>query len=273
MQQRLVDFSHSVLFTCTDYPLSSIERVQALILFSIYQWNEANAGESWYIATLAIRMAQTLSLNRDGTTTWRMRPEDAEIRRRLWWTLFTIDRCHSMEYRRPYIISEQHVDVALPMNLDQADVVDIPDLAGKTLEEPTDSLYHLYQSQFQKLSGHVWDQCFCVTLPTYRVVMDLEEQLRKFELELPMSLRYQTTQIAVARPYLSLQYQMLVSEEKDFDDLSPQDKKLSVFHKHARSICVAFSKRQLALLQLLQTSAEPGHLTWSGLTLIVFKSA
>lgn len=56
-----------------------------------------------------------------------------------------------------------------------------------------------------RLSGHMWDQCFSVTLPTYRVVMDLEEQLRKFELELPASLRYQTTQMAVARPYLSFQ--------------------------------------------------------------------
>lgn len=33
----------------------------------------------------------------------------------------------------------QHSDVALPMNLDQVDVVDIPDLAGKPVEEPTDS--------------------------------------------------------------------------------------------------------------------------------------
>lgn len=290
LEQRLVDFSRSVLFTCTEYPLSSLERIQALTLFSMYQWNEANAGESWYIATLAIRMAQTLSLNRDGTTTWQMRPEDAEIRRRLWWTLFTIDRCQCMEYRRPYIISEQHSDVALPMNLDQVDVADVPELTGKPVEEPTDSLFHLYQSQIQRLSGRIWDQCFCVTLPTYRVVLDLEEQLRKFELELPTSLRFQTTQTAVSRPYLPLQYQMLVLEithnrmqllrpflfihptkDKDFEGLSTQDKKLSVFHKHARAICITICKRQLALLQLLQSSAEPGHMTWSGLTLLTFK--
>ncbi|KAI9447753.1 fungal-specific transcription factor domain-containing protein [Lactarius indigo] len=292
LERRLVEFSRCVLFTCTEYPLSSLERIQALTLFSIYQWNEANTGECWYIATLAIRMAQTLSLNRDGTSTWRMRPEDAEIRRRLWWILFTIDRCHCMEYRRPYIISEQHTDVAFPMNLDQVDVVDAPDLTGKPVEEPTDSLFHIYQSKFQKLSGHIWDQCFCVTLPTYRVVLDLEEQLRRFELEIPTSLRFQTAQTTVSRPYLALQYQMLVLEithnrmqllrpflfihptkDKDFEGLSSQDKKLSVFHKHARAICVTFCKRQLALLQLLQKSADPGHTSWSGMTLLAFKPA
>ena len=38
LEQRLVDFSRSVLFTCTEYPLSSLERIQALALFSMYQW-------------------------------------------------------------------------------------------------------------------------------------------------------------------------------------------------------------------------------------------
>jgi hypothetical protein len=106
------------------------------------------------------------------------------------------------------------------MNLDQTDVINIPDLIGKPVEEPTDSckyrhalicsflisvVYHLYHCQFQRLAGRIWDQCFCVTQPTYRVVIDLEDQLRKFELDLPSSLRYQTTQMAVARPYLALQ--------------------------------------------------------------------
>ncbi|KAH9998335.1 fungal-specific transcription factor domain-containing protein [Russula vinacea] len=292
LQQHLVDFSRSVLFSCTDYPLSSLERIQALALFSIYQWNEANSGESWYIITLAIRMAQTLSLNRDGTTTWRMQPEEAEVRRRLWWTLFTIDRFHCMEYRRPYIISDQHTDVALPMNLDQADVVNIPGLTGKPMEEPTEYSYHLYHCQLRKLSGHLWDQCFSTALPTYRVVMDLEEQIMQFELELPSSFRYQTTQMAVARPYLSFQYHSMTldiihhrmqllrpflfvhpTKEEEFESLSVQDKKLSTFHKHARSICVTLCKRLLAAMQLLQSSAEPGHLAWSGMSLLTFKSA
>ncbi|KAH9960474.1 fungal-specific transcription factor domain-containing protein [Russula dissimulans] len=148
MEQRLVDLTRSVLFACTDYPISSLQRVQALTLFAMYQWNEANAGETWYIISLAIRMAQTLSLNRDGTT-WRIRPQETEVRRRLWWTLFRIDRFLCMEYRRPYIISEQHADVALPLNLDEADVIDIPELTGKPVEEPTEYLFHLYSCQIK----------------------------------------------------------------------------------------------------------------------------
>jgi hypothetical protein len=36
---------------------------------------------------------------------------------------------------------------------------------------------------------------------------------------------------------------------------------------------IPYSKRQLALLQLLQSSAEPEHLTWTGLSLLSFKPA
>jgi hypothetical protein len=51
--------------------------------------------------------------------------------------------------------------------------------------------------------------------------MDLEEQLRKFELELPSSFRYQTTQMAVARPYLSFQVCVLFSLRDDIHGATP----------------------------------------------------
>jgi len=67
------------------------------------------------------------------------------------------------------------------------------------------SAYHLYRIQLRKLGGRMWDQCFSVAQPTYRVVIDLEEQLKKFELELPLSFRHQSTQMVAARPYLAHQ--------------------------------------------------------------------
>jgi hypothetical protein len=51
--------------------------------------------------------------------------------------------------------------------------------------------------------------------------MDLEEQLRKFELELPSPFRYQTTQMAVARPYLSFQVCVLFSLRGDIHGATP----------------------------------------------------
>jgi hypothetical protein len=51
--------------------------------------------------------------------------------------------------------------------------------------------------------------------------MDLEEQIMQFELELPSSFRYQTTQMAVARPYLSFQVCVLFSLRDDVHGATP----------------------------------------------------
>ncbi|KAI0053037.1 hypothetical protein FA95DRAFT_1601390 [Auriscalpium vulgare] len=292
LKQRLQEFAASVLFTVTDYPSSSIERIQALIMYSLYQWNDANAAECWYVASLATRMAQTLHMNRDGGTTWAMRPQDAEIRRRLWWILFVIDRFQCMEYRRPYVIMEQHTDVGPILNLDQADLVDLPNLVGKPLEEPTDTLFQLLQSRFHLLCGRIWDQCFSIALPSYRTVIDIEEQLRKFERELPASFRYQSTQTTLSRPYLSYQSQSMLlqlgstrvqilrpfvfvhpTKDTDMAALPEQDQKLAIFTKHAKDICLHFCKRQLALLCLYDTHASRGQLSWVGLALCAYGPA
>jgi len=63
------------------------------------------------------------------------------------------------------------------------------------------------------------------------------------------------------------------TKEKELEGLSAKDMRLSNFHKLARSICITFCKRQLASLQMQQSSAEPAHLTWSGMTLMAFKAA
>ena len=71
----------------------------------------------------------------------------------------------------------------------------------------------------------MWDQCFGITQPTYRGVLDFEEQLRKFELDLPISFRHQTTQMAAARPYLAYQVCKLFSLRDDIYGPTPSIKR------------------------------------------------
>ncbi|ETW83845.1 hypothetical protein HETIRDRAFT_415584 [Heterobasidion irregulare TC 32-1] len=210
LKKRMYDFTRSVLVTTASPPVSSIERIRALTLFSVYQWNEGNAAECYFASALAIRMAQTLAMNRDGETTWHMRPQDAEWRRRLWWTLFVFDRFHAVEYCRPYVIFEHHTDVAASMNLDEISLETDDELVPKSMEEPTDSLYLIIQSRWAQLIGQIWDSCFAINLPTYRTVVDFENRIRKFELDLPASFRYQSPQVAQSRPYLQFQVCMSI---------------------------------------------------------------
>lgn len=67
------------------------------------------------------------------------------------------------------------------------------------------AVYLIFQSRFSQLVGRMCDDCFGAQLPTFRTVMDYEDQLRSFDCDIPNSLRYQPTQVAAVRPYLSFQ--------------------------------------------------------------------
>ncbi|KAI0320608.1 hypothetical protein OF83DRAFT_1103821 [Amylostereum chailletii] len=178
------------------------------------------------------------------------------------------------------------------MNLDQIDVHDMLNLVSRPMDEPTEFTFHILHIQLAKFMGRQWDLCFGITLPTYQNVLELEQTLRKFELEIPSSLRYQTAQSALARPYLTFQNHMLTFEvaglrvlllspfmfvhptkESELEELSEAERKQALFHKHAKSVCIAYAKRQLAHLQMYETQAGPAHLAWSGLAMVAFGSA
>ncbi|KAH8105931.1 fungal-specific transcription factor domain-containing protein [Cristinia sonorae] len=138
LQRRLYDLARMLLVTPQFTPYPSIERIQALVLFSVYNENEGNLVESYNALGSAIRMAQAFAMHRDAETVWRMRPFDAEQRRRFWWILYCLDRTQSTHLRRPYMILDQHCDVNMPINLDQVHLLDIPTLVGLPHTKPTE---------------------------------------------------------------------------------------------------------------------------------------
>ncbi|KAI0033357.1 hypothetical protein K488DRAFT_85037 [Vararia minispora EC-137] len=179
------------------------------------------------------------------------------------------------------------------MNLDQVDVVDVPTLIEKQSDVATDTLFHIQHARFQQLGGRVWDKCFSgITLPTYRTILDLEAEIRHFELEIPAALRYQTTQEERARPYLSFQNKIMSLElgaarfmllapflfvhpvsNEELVCMKPDDRKLAEFHRHAKAVCLLFAKRQLALLQMFQAAAKDSFLTWPSLAVTAHMAA
>ncbi|ERT01324.1 hypothetical protein HMPREF1624_02568 [Sporothrix schenckii ATCC 58251] len=93
----------------------------------------------WVLNGLAVRVAQSLGLHRDGqrlrrSTQRPLTPFEAEIRRRLWWHLLSRDGRASEDYgldnmatlgSGSNLLAES--DVQLPLNVDDADLV--PDMA------------------------------------------------------------------------------------------------------------------------------------------------
>jgi len=246
--------------------------------------------ESYNATGAAVRMAQFLGMNRDGFTVWHMRPYDAELRRRLWWQIFALDRYQSLTLRRPYMIHEKHCDVITPLNLDSTELCDVLDLQGKPLDQPTEHMYHILQIQWTTLLGRMWDQCFCAVVPSYRMILDIEDQIRRFELDIPACFRSQSVQATHTKPYhLLFQNQVLTLRiyyvravllrpfffrrpASDISNLSTDENKVAILTQHAQVVCLTFCKRSLALLQLIiSQNVNRGQLRWPTFTLSAFE--
>ncbi|KAJ8118143.1 hypothetical protein OPT61_g801 [Boeremia exigua] len=95
--------------------ISSLESVQAFLLIGIYTLPLDASGLSYIYLNLAIKLAIQNGMH-------RKYPSDAldasvhEIRNRVWWTAYTIERRVGIFHGRPISISELDVDVDLPID-------------------------------------------------------------------------------------------------------------------------------------------------------------
>jgi hypothetical protein len=96
----------------------SIELVQALLLMGQYLHGSLELNNCWTVVGLAIRMAQGLGLHLEaGNFTSDI--IEQEIRKRVWWSCFIIDRILSMKVGRPPTIHDgPGIKVDMPLAVD-----------------------------------------------------------------------------------------------------------------------------------------------------------
>ncbi|ORZ16412.1 fungal-specific transcription factor domain-domain-containing protein [Absidia repens] len=98
------------------YKRSRISSVQTLILLTMFVEPPASDSDDtsyWFKTGMAIRMAQDLGLHRSSSG-WQMPESEMELRRRIWYVTYLMDRWVAAELGRIVTISDQEFDVELP---------------------------------------------------------------------------------------------------------------------------------------------------------------
>ena len=96
----------------------SIDLVQALLLMGHYHHGSLELNNCWTVVGLAIRMAQGLGLHLDAST-FTSDVVEQEVRKRVWWACFVLDRMLSMKVGRPPTIHDgPSIKVSLPLAVD-----------------------------------------------------------------------------------------------------------------------------------------------------------
>lgn len=96
--------------------------VQAFDIFLALARRHDSPRFVWMMTGLAIRMAQSLGLHRDGSHFPQLSPYEVEIRRRAWWTLCFLDVRSSEDQGMDYSIVPGSFDTEFPRNIIDSDI-------------------------------------------------------------------------------------------------------------------------------------------------------
>ncbi|CEG84917.1 hypothetical protein RMATCC62417_18660 [Rhizopus microsporus] len=99
------------------YKRPYVSTVQSLLVLTSHVIDDQDADDEdtghWIIAGLAIRLAQDLGLHID-CSQWKIPPYEIELRRRIWYTCYFVDRWIGAQLGRPLSIIDDDFDVILP---------------------------------------------------------------------------------------------------------------------------------------------------------------
>ncbi|KAK5193429.1 hypothetical protein LTR99_006981 [Exophiala xenobiotica] len=87
-----------ILLVC--YELASLEVVQALLLVTLHLNSSMQFHRMWINTGLLVRTAQALNLHLDPSE-WNISMIEKELRKRLWWSIYSLDRFISLKHCRP----------------------------------------------------------------------------------------------------------------------------------------------------------------------------
>lgn len=96
--------------------------VQAFNIFLALARRHDSPRFVWMMTGLAIRMAQSLGLHRDGSHFPQLTPFEVEMRRRVWWGLCFLDVRSSEDQGMDYTIVPGSFDTNFPLNLHETDI-------------------------------------------------------------------------------------------------------------------------------------------------------
>ncbi|KAE8383334.1 hypothetical protein BDV26DRAFT_277281 [Aspergillus bertholletiae] len=151
----------------------SIENIKAMTLLVAYHLRSASSQGMWYMIGLAMRTAIDLGLHRKANEV-NLDPFTAQLRRRLFWTVYYLERVISMSLGRPFSIADRNIDLPLPLDVDD-DVRDPAILTTPPLtDKPTTMTYALYLIKIRQIDSKVQHKIYRADRPlhTLRSKMD-----------------------------------------------------------------------------------------------------
>ncbi|KAK1585740.1 fungal-specific transcription factor domain-containing protein [Colletotrichum navitas] len=91
-----------------------LESIHILVLVALYSLFDPKGISTWSIAGIVSRQAMLLGLSRRSSEDKRLSAMDIELRHRLFWSIYVLDRMMAISLGLPVALMDENVDVPLP---------------------------------------------------------------------------------------------------------------------------------------------------------------
>ena len=194
-----------------DYLRPSTYTVETLTLHFAVDQNvhlDTDIG-NWILMGVVIRIALRMGLHRDPSHWPNIRPLQAELRRRLWMTLYDMDFFTSTQVGLPRIIKESQCDTRPPAHLFDQDVGfesnEIPPVRPWT--EPSPLLYLIQRHNIIRIAAEIYDATEAAA-PSFTTTAKLSAKLDSAIDGVPAWLKYRPLETSVAENPATILHRM-----------------------------------------------------------------
>jgi hypothetical protein len=167
---------------------SSVHNLEATVLLILYHLRSESRNGLWHLTGLAIRTVTDIGLHREAST-HSLPPFEAQLRRRLFWSVYALDIILAGTLGRPISLSDCDIDQPMPWSIDDDDrMSDIPlnerhttQVAGQEAYPPTNlsqfillSQLHVFEARIQRTVYRVDRKITALQPKMYGLMADLE---------------------------------------------------------------------------------------------------
>ncbi|KLP00445.1 uncharacterized protein FFB20_01352 [Fusarium fujikuroi] len=162
--------------------LPGLRSIQVCLILGVYLMPQNAVGSSYVYTGMALRKALAFDLHQDSDDQV-MDAREREVRRRLWWSIYSLERCSTIKLNRPRSVAPEIITVPLPTVLPEFD----------DSQKFNNVVLQIAFARLISILDRVADLESTVTnLPRQTDTASLENQLRQWKVSLPEAFDLET---------------------------------------------------------------------------------
>ncbi|KAG1892702.1 fungal-specific transcription factor domain-containing protein [Suillus subluteus] len=225
----MIYYERALILHYISHASIQVSHVQCFILMSSFLCSVNCLPQAWLLVGQAVRTAQDLGLHRSPRRL-AISTTDKETRRKIWWSVYCLDRMLALALGRPLGIEDSDCDVEIPVAVDDENLADY--FAGVNFPQKYPSLMTgaIALTTLYQIAGRVLRQVYAIDnckdvldqerrIELQRAVEELDDELNKWCDDLPATFRNEAVtdkHVSMGAVLCSHYYSVLTTLHRNF---------------------------------------------------------